>query len=528
MIALAELHNLIKSLNKPEKRFFKLLSATEKNDVTKAIALFDFIEKTNDNEDVYYKSDNEKKIDVSISNLKALYTLILKSQRNFYSESITGFNLNDELANLKILFEKAQFKQCKKMIKALKENAIANEKFNYLLEIIELEKELLKIDFFEADYETEYAKLLEQQQSLIEQEKNVGQYYQLYSQLKFQIKNNNLNGEPTPLSYYENFLNEDFILFEKNASSKKSYLLLLKCRALCYTSLKKQDLRCAQLIEIKTFLNQNPFLFDEMPRQYIDVLYNLANAYIEINQLGKAKMILNEMYEIVNSKKVIGLDLAIKLQSHAYTIELLILTYTAKYKEGAELAISISEFISANESIFNKEDKSVLLYNLINFYIYNSNFELAERTIAQLRNESDKKARWDLKCYSRIQELVVCLELKQFSKIPLIISILKTLIKEKVFTSSIEIKFIAFFEVLSNKEINTLSDKKFKAFHNELKSLLNTRNDSWTNYFYFNFYAYTGYRCGAGEMKDLVFETFNQNEINFSQTLFNIKANPQK
>ncbi|MGZ4043418.1 MAG: hypothetical protein ACXVO9_09455, partial [Bacteroidia bacterium] len=107
MIALPELHNLIRSLNKPEKRFFKLLSSTENFKVDKAIALFDYIEKINENDDVYFKTEKDKRIDTGIENLRLLYKLILKSQRNFYSESITGFTLNDELANLKILFEKA-------------------------------------------------------------------------------------------------------------------------------------------------------------------------------------------------------------------------------------------------------------------------------------------------------------------------------------------------------------------------------------------------------------------------------------
>lgn len=288
MIALPELHNLIRSLNKPEKRFFKLLSATEKDSVEEAVALFDFIEKINDKDDLYYRTEKETRIDTSAENLSHLYHLILNSQRNFYSETITSFCINDELSNLKILFEKAQYKQCRKMIKSVKEKALESEKFNYLLEILELEKQLLSIEVLGEEYAIQYKKLQEQQQNFIEHEKNVGTYYQLYAKLRFQIKSNSLKGKKNQDAFFETFLEDPKISDPKNALSKKSMFLLLKCRALCYNALKQQELRCRQLVELKTFMQKDRLIFDEMPRQYMDVLYSLANTYIEQNEFQQA------------------------------------------------------------------------------------------------------------------------------------------------------------------------------------------------------------------------------------------------
>jgi len=508
MIALAELHNLIKSLNKPEKRFFKLLSATEKGKVDKAIALFDFIEKSDESEDIYYKTDKDNKVDVSLNNLELLYNLILKSQRNFYSEAITAFSLNDELSNIKILFEKAQYKQCRKMVKPLKERALVNEKFNYLLEILELEKNLLKAEAYNINYAEGYDSLLKQQDKFTQQEKNVGDYYQLYARLKYQIKNNILNGKKKSSSFYEDFLKLPDIKDLKKAHSKKARLILLKCRALCYTALKNYDARCKQLLELKYFVSENEFLFDEMPRHYIDILYNLANCYIEMNQPAKVKAILAEMLAIINSRKIIGIDLTIKLRSYAFNIELLILTYTAKYKEAFDLSLTINQFIAVNDKIFNKEDKSVLLFNLTNFYIYNYNYAHAEKTLEKLLLESDKKGRWDLKCYSRIQQLILCFELKQYSKLPLINDILKNLVKENVFTNPGEIRSIEFFDEIVTDGIRDVPEKQFKILNNELRSLMGNKEENWSNFFYFNLFAYSAYKSGAGEIKDIIHKNF--------------------
>jgi hypothetical protein len=504
MIELAELNSLVKSLNKPEKRFFKLLSATEPQNIDEAIKLFDFIEKMDDTEDIYYNTENENTVDRSFNNLNLLYNLILKSQRNFYSESITGFSLNDDLSDLKILLEKAQYKQCRKMLGTLKEKALRYEKFNYLLEVLELEKELCRAESYRSAQNVQYSDLLVQQEDFVLKEKNIGVYYQLYSILKYQLKNNNLNGDKTPDSFYKNFLEDPHIKEESFAISKKSLLLLLKCRALCYTALKQQKTRCVQLQDIRDLVSENSFLFEEMPRHYIDVLYSLANAYIEMNEISKVKGILNEMRAILDSKKILALDLSVKIQSDAYTIELLILTYTGKFKEGHELALKISDFVLFNDKAFNKEDKAVLLFNLANFHIYNNNYILAEKALEQLLNKNDKRARWDLKCYSRIQELVVCFELKQYSKLPLIIEALIILKKEKVFRSYTETQFIEFFENMVFQGRENVSEINFKPLHNELKDHLKNKEDNWVNFFYFNFFAYSGYKSGSGSMKDLI------------------------
>jgi len=161
MIALAELHKLIHMMNKPEKRFFKLMCATETVKIDTAVRLFDLVEKTKDNEDIYFITDQDNLADLSAGNLDLLYQLILKSQRSFYSETIGHFSMNDELSNLKILFEKAQYRQCRKMIRSLKDEALRHEKFNYLLEITDLEKDLLKTEANHPDFAALHKELVE-------------------------------------------------------------------------------------------------------------------------------------------------------------------------------------------------------------------------------------------------------------------------------------------------------------------------------------------------------------------------------
>jgi hypothetical protein len=398
------------------------------------------------------------------------------------------------------------------MIKPVKEKAQESEKFNYLLEILELEKQLLSIEVLGEEYSLQYAKLKEQQVKFIELEKNVGAYYQLYARLRFEIKSNSIKGKSNQNAFFEAFLEDPKIKDTKNALSKKSLFLLLKCRALCYNALKLQEQRCRQLVELKNFMQKDRLIFDEMPRQYMDVLYSLSNTYIEQSEFGQAKKVLSEIQNLLHSKKIIGIDLMIKLQAYSYNLELLILMCTGKFKEASEHAQTIFEFVIDNDIVFNKEDRAVLLYNLTNFYIYNHNYTAAAALINIVRTASDKNARWDLKYYSRIQEMVVCYELKEYSKLSLVNNTLQTLVKEKIFTTSTETKFISFFNEIADDPSMNVPEKKYSILYKELKDSVSNEEDRWVNFFYFNFLAYVGYKSGEGNTRDLILKNFALNE----------------
>ncbi|MCW3077814.1 MAG: hypothetical protein JWO32_2423 [Bacteroidetes bacterium] len=502
MIALPELHNLIRSLNKPEKRFFKLLSATEHQRADNAIALFDFIENISDSDDLYSKTEKEKKIDVTLSNMEVLYNLILKSQRNFYSESITGFALSDELANLKILFEKAQYKQCRKMIKSVKDKALQNEKFSCLLELVELKKQLLGAELMSNNYFLEYSELKQEKENLIEREKNLGIYYRLYARLHYQIKSRELKGKETEEKFFLTFLNDPFIKDTTKALSRKAFFLLMKCRALCYKALKNKNLS-AHLVELKAFMQKDELIYNEMPRQYIDVLCSLAYTYAQDGEDAKAGKILSEMQALLNSKKLLGSDLTIKIKSYAFNIELLLLMSAGRFKEAADLAQTIYEYIQINKNIFNKEDKSVLLYNLTNFYIYNSDYTSAASILEQTQANSDKNSRWDLKSYARIQEMIVHHELKEHARFALSCRLINQQ-TNKMYSTPGEVAFINFFNKVSVDPGNIPTQKQFKTLYNELKSYLKNEEDRSVAFHYFNFYAYIGAKAFQKPVKEFM------------------------
>ena len=116
-----ELFNLIQSLSKSEKRFFKLSSSLQDGDKN-YLKLFDYIEKQKKYDEAELKNyfQKEKFIKHLPSEKNHLYKLILKSLRGFHSDNSISSILKQELKNIEILYSKALYKECVKILKRSK------------------------------------------------------------------------------------------------------------------------------------------------------------------------------------------------------------------------------------------------------------------------------------------------------------------------------------------------------------------------------------------------------------------------
>ena len=140
-----ELHDLIKSLTKSEKRFFKLHSALQSGDKN-YLRLFEAIDKQKvyDEEGLKQFFAKETFIKHLPSEKNHLYKLILKALRAFHAESSVSGILKQEIKNIEILYSKALYTECNKLLHRAKRIARENERFYYWFELLNWEKMLLE------------------------------------------------------------------------------------------------------------------------------------------------------------------------------------------------------------------------------------------------------------------------------------------------------------------------------------------------------------------------------------------------
>ena len=138
------LFQLIHSLEKSEKRHFKLyIKRSSAKEDLKIVQLFDALDKMKD----YDEKQLLKKLPgigkPQLSNLKIhLYRQVLASLRLLKSAESIDLQLNEQFDYAHILYKKGLFLQSLKILDRAKETARVNHKYNFLIQLIALEKRI--------------------------------------------------------------------------------------------------------------------------------------------------------------------------------------------------------------------------------------------------------------------------------------------------------------------------------------------------------------------------------------------------
>jgi hypothetical protein len=138
------LFQLVQSLEKSEKRHFKLyIKRSSGKEELKIVRLFDALDKLQ----VYDEKQLLKKLPgvtkPQLNNLKShLYKQLLASLRLLKTAENTDLQLSEQLDHARLLYNKGLKLQSLRILEKAKELAKANSKYNYLAQVISLEKKI--------------------------------------------------------------------------------------------------------------------------------------------------------------------------------------------------------------------------------------------------------------------------------------------------------------------------------------------------------------------------------------------------
>src|SRR6185437_1247901 len=147
------LFDLIKSLDKNEKRYFKVMFAgSETGEDRKMLLLFDHINKQEEfDEDSILKKEPSIK-PTQLSNLKAyLYEKIMQSIRQYNASRMYDIKIREQIDFAQLLVERRLYSLGNGCLKKAKKMAKQNSNLELQLEIIKLEKDLLTLTGEEVD-----------------------------------------------------------------------------------------------------------------------------------------------------------------------------------------------------------------------------------------------------------------------------------------------------------------------------------------------------------------------------------------
>lgn len=510
LISKKDLFDLVKSLSKSEKRFLKLNAAATKLP-NSLINLFNGIESEPEfSEEVFSKL---KKTGISSDNPEdssgTLYNFILQCLRSYHSENNASFIIKDEITNILNLFDKAQYKQCRKILNKQKQEAYRFERFHFILELIGLEKLLITIETQFDIRNNTIENLVKESKDVIVKAKNLGDYSILFSTINLMARESTKAKSDKELKTVNEYLESALLKTPKETKSIKSLIIYHNCRLLLFAKNEDNFNRNRECHLILELMSKTPEMIEEMPKRYLTSINNLISVCYEEKKFKSCHAYITQLRSKINLKAFNTTDLQLKIFTSTYNAELITYTDSGRFEEALEVIKSIEKGLEEFKGKINKEEVLIFYYNIAIMHTYAGNFTVAYSYISRVLSEGDKLLRQDLQSFARIINIGLNYELNNIRHLAYIISALKIYYKSNTTLFKTEELIVTYIEKLSELKINGKKNEKaiFLNFKKELDEIMKNPHEKNVS-FYFDIQSYVDSKIKGVPMNKLMQEKY--------------------
>jgi hypothetical protein len=407
-----ELFNLIKSLTKSEKRYFKLASTLQSGSKN-YIKLFDAIleQEEYDEEEIKKKFKNSTFIKHLPSEKTHLYNLILKSLRAFYADRSASSQLQEQLKNIEILYSKALYKECSKFIKRAKKLAYQHEKYYYLLELINWEKVIIEEEYLSGKFDKDLNELVKEEEECIAKLRNLAEYQVLYSKINYVFRTGGYIRNDEQESIVDEIANYHLIIGKNTAISVKATTACYYIKAMC--AITKNDMADAEvnLRKVITVFDKNPDIIKEVPKRYIKTLNYLFRINLGKNNFKQCFEIIDKLEAMAKKPDFKSVDLQVMFFSFISFSKMLVYEAIGNFDKAIEMIEPIMQGIEEFGNKINKEEKTIFFYNFSTNYLCHGDLKKALHWINEVLNDPNIGLRKDVYTFARIVNLLIHFEL---------------------------------------------------------------------------------------------------------------------
>lgn len=406
------LFQLIKSLEKAEKRHFKLyIKRSSAKEDLKIIRVFDALDKMNDyDEKILLKKSgaSEKR---QLYNLKThLYKEILASLRLLKSSTSIDLQLNEQFDYAHILYKKGLYLQSLRILDKVKETARVHQKFNFLTQVITLEKRIETLHITRS--------MLNRAGQLSEEANEVSRHIDMVARLSnlalllygWFIKHGHARNEKDEghvIRFVKKNLPEDAWIqtgFYERLYLYQSYtwLAFIRQNFLLYYRYSEKWVM---------LFGEQPLMIRVETGHYIKGLHNLLNAHFDLRNFRKFEITLHEFEDFSKTERVLEND-NFRVQCFVYVAGAKINWHciTGTFKEGLKLVPEIEKKLEEDHLFIDQHRILVLNYKMAILFFGSGNYETCIDHLQKIIN-SPTDLRDDLQCYARLVHLIAHYEM---------------------------------------------------------------------------------------------------------------------
>ncbi len=406
------LFQLIKSLEKAEKRHFKLyIRRNSAKDDLKVIQLFDALEKMPDFDEKLLLKKLKGIAKPQLANLKThLYKQLLASLRLLKSDESIDMQLHEQIDYARILYNKGLYHQSLKILDKAKDIAHQYHQESFLIQIISLEKKIETLHITRsmqdrAEQLTAEANLVNEKRRVITQLSNLA--LQLYS---WYVKNGHARNEADETDikqFFKEQLPPD--AWKLDGFYERLYL----CQSYCWYAFIRQDFLMYYRYSQRwiDLFEEEPLMKEVETGHYIKGLHNLLNAHFDLRNYKKFAEVLQRFEAfaatpLAQRHDIFRVHCFIYINSARLNQHLM----QGSFQEGLKWVAQLEEELHDNALYIDRHRILVFNYKIATLYFGSGDYNTCIDYLRRIINDQ-VDLRTDLQCYARLLHMLAHYEL---------------------------------------------------------------------------------------------------------------------
>lgn len=416
---------LIKSLTKPEKRYFKLyanryISGTKNN----YELLFDAIDDQEEYDEVHLKKKFKKHTFVKRFSItkNRLYNALLKSLDAFHANSSIDAELRRLLHSAEILYKKSLYEQSFRLLKSAKKLAYKNERNTILIEILNWEKLLIEKDNYEGVSSGDIDAILEEDRRIAQLIEVYNEFWNVKSHLFNVLFRKGKARSEEELNSFKKLIDHTLLNRDESQLFTQTRYLYFHIYSAYYFGTGDYQ-KCYNFLEKNISLIEERYeLFKEEPNTYVSVLTNAIYVGMQLRRFEEAFKYLAKLRKVpeklvINSNE----NLDIRLFNSANSIELTLYALTGEFEKGLKLVTEVEEGLKRYRQKMSTVRKASFYFNIAILYFGAGQLTQALKWVNELLNNINIDESEDIYCFAQVMNLVIHLELGNKDFVPYIL-----------------------------------------------------------------------------------------------------------
>jgi hypothetical protein len=503
------LFQLVHSLEKSEKRHFKLyIKRSSANEDLKIIRLFDALDKLPEYDEKLLLKKLPDIQKPQLANIKThLYKQLLASLRLLKATENIDLQLSEHLDHARVLYNKGLKLQSLKILEKAKEIARSNQKFNFLAQVISLEKKIETLHITRSSTE-KTLHLAEEAQEISSHIDRVTRLSNLalllYRWFVLNGHARNPEDEQDLRKFFKEYLPVD--INAVNGFYEKLYLY----QSYSWYAFIKQDFLMYYRYGQKwiDLFNEQPLMKEVETGHYVKGMHNLLNAHFDLRNFKQFEITLKQFEEfsitpLANHHDNFRTHTFIYINSAKINQHLM----QGTFREGLALVPSIEEKLEEYALYVDQHRILVFNYKIATLYFGNGEYEKCIDYLQRIIN-GPLDLRIDLQCYARLLHMLAHYEMGNYELMEsLTKSVFRFMARMKNITVVEEemLKFLRNSFGVSPRELKPELEK----FLNKIKHL--EKNPYETRAFaYLDIISWTESKVYQKPMREVVYEKYLQ------------------